>query len=73
VSLNFENGDKGVEFKLADAVDDGKGGIVQLEYIISEKNDKRVQKLIIVNTPLHDFAILAIIFLSMSYLILLIP
>ncbi len=39
----------------------------------SQKNDIRVQKLILLKTPLYDYAILAIIFLSMSYLILLIP
>jgi hypothetical protein len=39
VSLNFENGDKGVEFKLVDAIDDGKVGIVQLEDIISSSSE----------------------------------
>ena len=39
VSLNFENGDTGVEFKLVDAMNDGKGGIVQLEDIISASSE----------------------------------
>lgn len=39
VSLNNENGDKGVEFKLADAMNDDKGGIVQLEDVISASSE----------------------------------
>lgn len=39
VTMNFENGDKGVEFKLRGAVNDSKNGIVQLEDIISASSE----------------------------------
>jgi hypothetical protein len=38
-TLNFENGDAGVEFKLVKAFSGGSGGIVQLEDIISASSD----------------------------------
>jgi hypothetical protein len=38
-TLNFENGDSGVEFKLVKAFSGGSGGIVQLEDIITASSD----------------------------------
>lgn len=46
---------------------------IGLMLFFSRKNDIRVNKLILLNTPIHDFVVLTIIFLSMAYLILLIP